>query len=321
MVLPRGAPCDALYKICSDDAAPQGRAASEQSASSGAPSASMSGPPGFPWRNCLFANTGILCGSGRVAAAASLKPGDKLQSISLAGEPVFGTVQVRHVQVLPPRERDIVSASFAFPAAASEEVRAASIFLTSDHLFLAAHPRQAAWRAAQAKQLLASSEIWAAKQDGSDLSMLSATVTEAKHSVCSCEVVVLQLEDAAHAILAECQTHDRPSVRLFAAVLGSPPHERLEAVWERGFLRVRSCEDTASERMAASDPTADRVAVPPKVYRTILPPHDSTCPWWCRYHFQGKCKNGKLCSRCHHPDHYVGQDRAPRRHGHHGRGR
>lgn len=133
-------------------------------------------------------------------------------------------------------------------------------------------------------------------------------------SVVSTEVVEVRLRRCTDAILllANNQHESLQMCDSYVVVFGAAPQRTLFAVaGPPGTCISVTEEDPRDEtRSSRSDP-AHNASSARRVIRTIRPAHDEYCKAVCRYHFEGKCKSGVLCSRCHHPSHYEGYSQAP----------
>lgn len=120
-------------------------------------------------------------------------------------------------------------------------------------------------------------------------------------SVQTCEVVEIELEDKADAVLLHLGDG------VFAGVFGSPPWPTMHVITKNASLDVQTISESKSllTHSSSSDPTHDRQTEYP-VYRQINPPHDAHCLARCKFYFtpQG-CKKGKLCTLCHNPEHQA----------------
>lgn len=142
------------------------------------------------------------------------------------------------------------------------------------------------------------------------------TVQSMRKVVQTCEVVELELEDKADAILLQL------SEGVFTAVFGSAGWEPMWVMNKNGSVDVVDANRDVAN-CSTSDTSHNRRSLPSPVYRTIRRPHDAHCTAWCRYHFaeQG-CRKGFLCNMCHSPDHREqAHEQAEHKKTHHGKRR
>lgn len=237
------------------------------------------------------------------------------------GRVSFQASRIRGVRVLPARERDVITISLkALPLEPSATMQ---FSITAEHEVVVSDASMTSIQVVEAKTVQAGSLAVVATCNVNDSSTMLVKVESISSAVQMCQVIDLELEAVSQAVLLGlCDEQSGPLPSVFAAVLGCPRWPEMRCEVRRGFLEVcHGGVDAISDGRASSEPPAAAPKPKAKVYRTVRPPHDEACNSWCRYHFAGACKNGPLCSRCHHRDHYVDRNHAPRRRGHHGRGR
>lgn len=264
-------------------------------------------------KQCFLEESELLTESDALLPATQLQSGTALRGLCSSGDGSFRVVIVNQARVLPARERDIVRISMEVPPGwAAGHV--CEISVTSDHRVLVDRSDGLSWRCLDAREVSAGMSMLLSINEHP----VEAVVSQVAQRVRSCLVVEAVLDDPCATILMGCSGSVSGSSSPLAVVFGSSPMPAVRLISRRSFLQLETCA-IGSEGKAASDSVLVKRNREGSIYRTVRPPHDSSCRAWCRYHFQGKCRHGKLCSRCHHPDHYVGRTVAPRRRGHHGR--
>eukprot|EP00930_Biecheleria_cincta_P061381 TRINITY_DN4694_c0_g1_i4.p1 TRINITY_DN4694_c0_g1~~TRINITY_DN4694_c0_g1_i4.p1 ORF type:complete len:453 (-),score=68.37 TRINITY_DN4694_c0_g1_i4:480-1838(-) len=133
-------------------------------------------------------------------------------------------------------------------------------------------------------------------------------------SVISTEVVEVRLGRCTDTILllASNQHESLQMFNSYVVLFGAARQQTLFAVaGPPGTCISITEQDPRDETRSSKSDPAHNASSARRIIRTIRPAHDENCKAACRYHFEGKCKSGVLCSRCHHPSHYEGYTRAP----------
>lgn len=266
------------------------------------PTLAISAPPTISLSQCFPTGTLLLQAEDDLVPAERVSKGMQLRSLRGDGDQlVFQSATVKAVRVLPPRERDLAEVALAGRGGTT-------VVLTADHTVLVHCRTGLGWTTTSMGEVRPKQHSLFVHDFGRAGDTASATHSEVesmKTYVDSCEMVEVELEDPESAIFMQVASNT------FVATLGTPPREPLLVVQKRGFIEIQEAKASGSQS-SLSDPTAI-VSRTPKVYRTIHAPHDDNCDRVCRYHLKGACAKGKLCTRCHHPDHQFHNRRAPQR--------
>ncbi|CAE8644307.1 unnamed protein product [Polarella glacialis] len=260
--------------------------------------------PAATSRQCLLLGSLLLAGDGSALAVEDLAKGVELRSFRATSDGwIFGVAVVRATRVEKARDQDIAELCLeGLDGQAGGQLRA-----TISHSLLATvanstggWPLQfAAVEAGEFKTESHQLFTICLDESGGLTTEGCPEVKAVSKSVQSCQVVEIELTDAADAVLVQVADG------VFAAVFGSPGWQSMEVVTKNHSLHVQlDCSDLlAGARSSMSDPTHSQ-RTEPLVYRKIISPHDGHCTAWCKFHFtkQG-CKRGLLCPLCHHADH------------------
>mmetsp|Transcript_18365 Transcript_18365/g.32556 ORF Transcript_18365/g.32556 Transcript_18365/m.32556 type:complete len:732 (+) Transcript_18365:57-2252(+) len=260
--------------------------------------------PAATSRQCLLLGSLLLAGDGSALAVEDLAKGVELRSFRATSDGwIFGVAVVRATRVEKARDQDIAELCLeGLDGQAGGQLRATishSVLATVTNSTRGLPLQFAAVEAGEFNP--ASHQLFTMCHDESG-GLTTEGCPEVKavsKSVQSCQVVEIELTDAADAVLVQVADG------VFAAVFGSPGWQSMEVVTKNHSLHVQlDCSDLlAGARSSMSDPTHSQ-RTEPLVYRKIISPHDGHCTAWCKFHFtkQG-CKRGLLCPLCHHADH------------------